>query len=270
MVAPFAALRKYPRANGRSCLMVFGTRNAYLCGNVKVVEVNKRSTSSGSSSQRSKSRVYCVRNGTESTRICKTAFLRIHAVSNGRLERALKAQSEAGGLPHIDMRGHHEPGNKTAAADTQLVKEHIESFPVYRSHYSRADNPNKHYLSPDLSIAQMYILYKGKCTEDGVNPVSDWVYQKIFNEEFNLAFGRYDTLCFSLHSFSLAHACTHPYLSAASLPLFVPHTPLPSPPSLSHSHICTHLFFLCLPPVSLTHMYMCTLDVYRTQWTLSY
>ena len=34
-------------------------------------------------------------------------------VSNGRLNRTLKAQEAAGGTLHRDQRGRHEPGNKT-------------------------------------------------------------------------------------------------------------------------------------------------------------
>ena len=80
--------------------------------------------------------------------------------------------------------------NKTSASRVQYVKEHIESFPKYRSHYSRKDNPNHHYLSPSLSLSKMYNLYKDKCTEENQQPVSEWMYRKIFNCEYNLSFGR--------------------------------------------------------------------------------
>ena len=168
----------------------FNVQNAYICSCVKVTEIARRYTSSGSSSRRSHSRIYYVCNGSVSSKVCKTAFLRIHGLSNGRLDRALQAQAKSGGSPHSDQRGHHEPGNKTGDADMNYVKEHINSFPKYQSHYSRSDNPNRHYLSPSLSVALMYTLYKEKCAEDGMNPVSDWVYRKVFKEEFNLSFGR--------------------------------------------------------------------------------
>ena len=73
-----------------------------------------------------------------------------------------------------------------------FVKEHIESFPKYRSHYSRKDNPHRSYLSPTLSTSKMFELYKTKCSEVEMEPVSEWMYRKIFNTEYNLCFGRYD------------------------------------------------------------------------------
>ena len=41
----------------------------------------------------------------------------------------------------------------------------------------------------------MYALYKDECAvaaeEDPIEPVSEWVYRKVFNEKFNLSLGRY-------------------------------------------------------------------------------
>ena len=168
----------------------FNTQNAYVCGCVKVVEVAKRYSESGGESRRANSRVYYVRNGRVSARVCKVAFLRIHGISNGRLDRALKAQSDEGGSPHNDQRGCHVPPNKTPEASLEFVREHISCFPKYKSHYSRSDNPNKHYLSPDLTINKMYQLYKEECSKQAKAPVSEWVYRQVFNKEFNLSFGR--------------------------------------------------------------------------------
>ena len=141
----------------------FNTQNAYICGCIKVVEIKRRYTTRGSGCRRSNSRVYYVTSGSGvSVRVCKTAFLRIHDLSAGRVDRALKAFSEAGGSPHMDKRGRHTPGNKTPEDDLHFVKEHIRSFPQYQSHYSRADNPHRQYLSPELTITKMYRLYRQK------------------------------------------------------------------------------------------------------------
>ena len=137
--------------------------------------------------------MYYIHNGEKSVRVCKEAFLRIHGISSGRLTRILCGQAEQGGIPKLDRRGHKEPPNKTSEEDLTFIKECIESFPVYESHYSRNDNSNRRYLSPDLTISKMYSLYREQCTEKGRRPVSDWVYRKVFNEQYNLAFGRYVT-----------------------------------------------------------------------------
>ena len=140
----------------------FNVQSAYLCGCVKTIEVKRRYTQS-ESSRRSHSRVYYVSKGGISVRVCKKAFLRIHGISNGRLDRTLRAQVKNNGSPHADQRDRHPPANKTSEADVDLIKEHILSFPQYQSHYSRASNPHRRYLSPELTISKMYVLYKEWC-----------------------------------------------------------------------------------------------------------
>ena len=147
-------------------LGVFDVQTAYLLGCVKVLNVRKSYTFTPLSSRRNFSRVFYVKNSRGvSIRVCKTAFLRIHSISNGRLDRALRVTE--GGSPLQDQRGRHPPANKTDANVFKHVNDHIESFPHYTSHYSRKDNPNKLYLSPDLSLSKMYSLYKTHCEEQG-------------------------------------------------------------------------------------------------------
>ena len=154
--------------------------------------------------------IFYVNNGGVSIRVCKTAFLRIHGISNGRLSWALSAALK-GGTPHQDQRGHHEPKNKTDTTRLNIIDAHIESFPQYTSHYSRHDNPHRRYLSPELSITKMYELYREFCTGSGYTPVTEWVYQKQFNENHNLSFGRlvamYNTITLTL-IFWLVWLCT--------------------------------------------------------------
>jgi len=154
------------------------------------VRTKRKYTTKEVDSRRSFTREYYVPNGEESLQVRKTAFRSIFAVSDGRINRALKAQAAAGGSPHTDQRGRHEPGNKTSAARVQNMKQHIESFPKYRSHYSQKDNPSRCYLSPSLSLSKMYHLYQEKCAKENLQPVSEWMYRKIFNCDCNLSFGR--------------------------------------------------------------------------------
>lgn len=154
--------------------------------------MKRRYTEKGNSSRRSGSRAYYVNNDSgTSTKVCRTAFLRIHGISGGRVDRAVTSIATTGGSPHMDLRGRHEPANKTGEDQLTYVKNHISSFPQYGSHYSRSDNPHRKYLSPDLSVSKMYVLYKELCEEEGgTDPVSEWIYRKTFNESFNLTFGR--------------------------------------------------------------------------------
>ena len=222
----------------------FDIQNTYLCGCVKVLPVARHYTSE---SKRGNTRVYYVNNSERSVRICKTAFLRIHGISCGRLSRVLAGQAEQGGLPKLDTRGRHEPPNKTSSEDKAFIRQHIKSFPVYQSHYSRSDNLHRRYLSPDLSQAKMYHLYKEKCNENGCRPVSDWVYRKTFCEEFNLSFGRYVTHADNTH-FPPTHShvlsqpthfiltCTQLHTHTHTLTSTCMHTP----PAHTRTAPCTH------------------------------
>lgn len=53
----------------------------------------------------------------------------------------------------LDGRGKSTPGNKV---DITEVVNHIKSFPAYSNHYTRARNPNRKFLNPDLTIKKMY------------------------------------------------------------------------------------------------------------------
>ena len=156
--------------------------NAQNSGCVKIVEPKCRY---GAGPRRSYTCVY-LNKGAISVRVCKSIFLRTLNISNGRVDRALKAKVKANGSPVMDEHGHHEPANKTKEEDLEFVKKHIESFPKYRSHYSRQDNPNRQYLSSKLCVSKMYELYVAKCEEAGCNRVSEWVHRKVC---FNLSFG---------------------------------------------------------------------------------
>ena len=90
--------------------------------------------------------------------------------------------------PPLDRRGKHSSHLKISDAIKKQIDEHIRSFSVMKSHYSRSHH-NKHrkYLSPLLSVADMHELYLQKYEAAGTNIVSYGYYLKYFN--FNLSFG---------------------------------------------------------------------------------
>ena len=146
----------------------------------------------------------------------------------------------------MDKRGRHEPGNKTPEEAVSLVKDHIGRFPQYESHYSRGDNPHRKYLSPDLPSSKMYSMYKETSSE----PVSEWIYRKIFTENFNLLFGRYVPLSLLL-----------PISTSLPLPLPLPFVAYPPPPPPPPPHLS--LF----PPSSLSLSLM--LFLHTSSYSLS-
>jgi hypothetical protein len=105
-------------------------------------------------------------------------------ISEGRLARALKKD-----VPGEDLRGKSENSRrKTEESLIIAVKEHIQSFPAFSSHYTRCHNPHRKYLSPDLNIRKMYNLYLEKCENDKQQHVNEWIYRKSFKNDFNLHF----------------------------------------------------------------------------------
>ena len=142
----------------------------------KVVAIKRRYTTKGTASHRTQSCVYYVQCGSGmSTRVCRKAFLCIHAVSSGHFDRALRSFIDAGGSPQMDKRGRHEPGNKTPQETISVVEDHIKTCPQYQSHTPEVIIQIE---SPDLTVSRMYSMYKEKCSDAGNGPVSKWLYRK--------------------------------------------------------------------------------------------
>ena len=122
--------------------------------------------------------------------VCQQAFASLHGVSLSRVRRIAKATTTSATAPQ-DMRGKHTSRpNKITPAMKKKVKDHIKSFPVMKSHYSRNKNKRRRYLSPLLSIVEMHRLYVQEHEGQVANPrVKYSYYAKVFNEEFNLSFG---------------------------------------------------------------------------------
>ena len=91
-----------------------------------------------------------------------------------------------------DGRGRHHNQPHTISEEVKVkIRNHIQSFPRRQSHYSQSSNRHREYLPEGLSIAEMHRLYLTKHKpEAGDKPVvKEWLYRKIFNEQFNLGFG---------------------------------------------------------------------------------
>lgn len=118
-------------------------------------------------------------------RVCKNVFLTTLGVSNKRYNYALKVKRSETGIAQNDKRGQKIPPNKTPQDDTDFIKQHIRSFPTFKSHYSNSD---RQYLSPDLSVTKMFDLYKEECQVENRRACSSWVYRRVFHTDFNLHF----------------------------------------------------------------------------------
>nr|CAH7736374.1 unnamed protein product [Callosobruchus chinensis] len=129
------------------------------------------------------------KHATKKVDVCKTYFLNTLGISETVVRNALKKQT-VGGFVSRDMRGRHVPPNKLPEEVTNGVRAHIKSFPCYKSHYTRQKS-GRQYLGPELNIQKMYKLYSAKCQQYNIpneHIAKLWIYRKIFNTEFNLAF----------------------------------------------------------------------------------
>jgi len=89
---------------------------------------------------------------------CRNTFMNVHALKRGSINE-IQLKLARGAVCFQDGRGKHEnrptrtPENVKAA-----MLNHIQGFPKYETHYTRATNgPN--YLSPDLNLSKMFSLF---------------------------------------------------------------------------------------------------------------
>ena len=92
-------------------------------------------------------------------RVCRNFFQKTLDISDGRVTRALLRCSSAAVSP-ADGRGRRSNHSVLPCGILSGVRDHIESFPRYSSHYSRNKNPDLMYLNSDLNITKMFEMYK--------------------------------------------------------------------------------------------------------------
>lgn len=103
--------------------------------------------------------------------------------------------------PPVDRRGKHTlRPNQLPEGTNEQIRQHILSYPRYKSHYSRKDNIHHYYLSPLLNIAKMHEMYLQTnepqqyqlfLENQNINPIVKYEYfRKFFTENFKISFGK--------------------------------------------------------------------------------
>lgn len=123
----------------------------------------------------------------EKIQVCKKLYLGTLDISQKPVYTAHSTKNVKTNTPSGDLRGKSESSRRKPTGNAEFAREHIKSFPTVEAHYCRATT-TRLYLGAHLSVGKMIDLYKEKCSEDGVQPVKDSQYRKIFNTEFNLGF----------------------------------------------------------------------------------
>ena len=119
-------------------------------------------------------------------RVCRSFFINTLNIGKKTVQNAMKKKSH-GVFAAQDERGRFPSANKTSSERLAEVRRHIESVPRMESHYVRKTS-KRQYLSPDLSIRQMWEYYKESCKTKTMKPVAEKTYRDIFCTEYNLSF----------------------------------------------------------------------------------
>lgn len=166
-------------------------QNQFIANSIEEEEkhVQRLRRDDGKESRRNFTRHYFLtRTDGKKIEVCQVMFLNTFDVTLKKARVVVEKKRSSGSkICSEDKRGKHENHPKVPEDDKLLIKEHINLFPAYQSHYSRSHTQKK-YLSPDLSIAKMHRLYMDYCKERTVKPRNESLYRKIFVEEFNVSF----------------------------------------------------------------------------------
>ena len=119
--------------------------------------------------------------------VCLMAFAGIHGVSVSRIRRIAESSFHLV-CPPCDLRGKHGHQRRIPDDVKSMIDDHIRTFPVMKSHYSRSHhNKRRKYLSPMLTVADMHQLLLEKYEADAnAQLVTYSLYFKYFNFEFRV------------------------------------------------------------------------------------
>lgn len=148
----------------KSCDKV--TQDTYLCGLITTKQIQRRRPKTGLGKARAYSCEYMIKLGEFKTTVCKKAFCSLHGIGKARVERIVSCLQQKNHFPKENRGKHDNRPNKIPQNIIDTIDDHIKSIPSEQSHYSRSRNDNVRYLSPDLSIKRLHLLYLEKFEPD--------------------------------------------------------------------------------------------------------
>ena len=113
------------------------------------------------------------------------SFFSAHLILGRKLLNWTLSTKVLGAFSFTDKRGKHCSANPIPDEITNSVKEHIKSFPTMESHYCRKYS-KKQYLSQDLNIRKMWMLYQHGRRSIDLPAVKESKYWEIFCNDINL------------------------------------------------------------------------------------
>jgi hypothetical protein len=117
-------------------------------------------------------------------RVCKSFYLSTLNISQRRT--SYFHQTKKRGITSTPEGDKRKGGKERIGPETrQAIRDHINMFERMPSHYCRKDT-QKEYLESTLTLQKMDGLYLENCTENNLQLAKKWLYEKIFNCEFNI------------------------------------------------------------------------------------
>ena len=152
-------------------------QRAFICKHVRTIPV-KRRMSENPQSRRNNTQQYTLTLDGETKKVCKIMFLNTTGISERQVKTALQKQTPEGAAIS-ENRGRRPKTEPTP--QEQAVLEHILLFPRVESHYCRSSTNNM-YISNELNVSRMHVLYKAWCLKAGRPAASYKTYYKVFIE----------------------------------------------------------------------------------------
>lgn len=137
-------------------------QDTFLGGLIHLNPVVRHRSRNGSRPNKTCSVQYEIRLGTRVISVCKKAFCSLFGMGKTAVDRIVNKLQNHIPSP-TDNRGKHQNRPNKLSEDINFkISTHINSFPKRQSHYSRSDNSNTRYLSPNLSVAKLYRMFLEK------------------------------------------------------------------------------------------------------------
>lgn len=121
-------------------------------------------------------------------RVCKMFFKSTLAITDRPIRTVIQKQTyNTEGMITPEQRGTHDHHYHVDDDVKNGVRSHINSIPRIESHYCRKDS-SREYIEGGKTVAQLHRDYVGICKENNKPYANYLMYNRIFNEEFKIAF----------------------------------------------------------------------------------
>lgn len=160
-------------------------KKGFLLSCIKETD-KKRLYSKCEISRRKRSMVYFLPKNGEQIVVCQQFLLNTLNISQRTLQYTFDNRTDLL-TPKYDMRGKHEPPNKTSAEKLQVVENFIKSLPAVPSHYVRKHTTRLYLPIEFKNLSNLYRIYINHCKTSNYTPVKKQVFLDVFRKDFNIA-----------------------------------------------------------------------------------